>query len=247
MDARSTDERRHGRANVTWATCDDGGVADNASETGTGQDNGTTGEATSEETPRRPRRTSGGMRDMLLSMIVLAVVVLVLAGITRGCSFSPGGPSTNSSLLPTVDVSAELQSAARQVTFPLHEMRLPSGWRPNSASVDQLGPNGRDHAVRIGWISPAGHYLQVSQSDASAEDLARSAAGLGDQDAVTPTGTETTDGTKWTVYPSVRDESSWVTDLGTERLFITGNGTTNEFDTMAGATLNGQRVSRTGS
>jgi hypothetical protein len=222
-------------------------MADNASDSGAGPDNGTAGNATSEhEAPKRPRRSSG-MRDMLLSMIVLGAVVLILAGLTRGCSFSPGGPSTNSSLLPAVNVGAELQAAAGQVKFPLRQMRLPNDWRPNSASVDELGPSGVDHAVRIGWITPAGHYLQVSQSDAAVADLVRSAAGLGDQDAVSPTGTQYVDHTKWTVYPSVRDESSWVTDLGPERVFITGNGTTSEFDTLAVATLAGQRVAASGS
>lgn len=184
---------------------------------------------------------------MLLSMIVLAAACLILAGITRGCSFSPGGPSTNASLLPTVDVGAELQVAASEVKFPLRQMRPPSSWRPNSDSIDPLGTNGAETAVRIGWITPTGHYLQVSQSDASGIILVRSAAGLGDDASISPTGSQTVHGTKWTVYPSVRDESSWVLDQGVERLFITGNGTTSEFDTLAVATLTGQRVPVPGS
>lgn len=219
-------------------------MADNASDTGTDPDRDTTEGLTSDDTPKRGVRTarSGGLRDMLLSMVVLAVACLILAGITSECSFSPGGPSTNSSLLPTVDVGAEFQAAAAQVKFPLREMQPPSGWRANSDAVDQLGANGVNTAVRIGWITPAGHYLQVSESDAGALDLVRSAAGLGDNASVTPTGTHTVNGTKWTVYPGVRDESSWVTDLGSERLFITGNGTDSEFATLAAATLTGQRV-----
>lgn len=228
---------------MTQATWDDGDVADNASDTGTGQGHDTTEGSTSEEAPAQGRgRRSGGMRDMLLSMIVLAVIALVLAALTRGCSFSPGGPSTNSSLLPAVDVGAELQAAAGQMKFPLHQMSLPSGWRANSDSVDPVGPNGVDQAVRIGWITPAGHYLQVSQSNATSVDLVRSAASLGDDASVSPTGTQLVHGTKWTVYPGVRDESSWVTDPGPERLFITGNGTTSEFATLAEATMSGQPV-----
>ena len=186
------------------------------------------------------------MRDMLMSMVVLAVGVLLLAGITKGCSFSPGGPSTDTSSLPTVDVTAELQAAAGQVKFPLREPRLPSGWRPNSDAVDNVGPNATDKAARIGWLTPADHFLQVSQSDDSALDLVRTAAGITDNSPVQPTGTQTVNGTKWTVYPGIRSESSWVADLGAERLFITGNGTTNEFHTLAAATLAGRKVTPEG-
>lgn len=224
-------------------------MADNASDTGTGQGNGTTEAPTSDDTStqvetkrRGGGRISSGMRDMLLSMLVLAVGVLILAAITRSCSFSPGGPSTDTSSLPTVDVPAELQAAVGQVKFPLHEPRLPGGWRANSASVDQLGAGGTDQAVRIGWIAPDGRYLQVSQSNASAADLVRSAAALGNNADVQSTGTETVDGAKWTVYPGVRDELSWVTDVGPNRLFITGNGSTADFTTLATATLTGQPV-----
>lgn len=236
-------------AHVAW---DYGGVADNASDTGTGQDHETTGAPSSDETggettqqAKPAGRRSGGMRDMLLSMIVLAAVVLILAGLTKGCSFSPGGPSTNSSLLPAVDVSAELRAALPQVKIPLRQMQPPAGWRANSASVDQLGSN--DEAVRIGWITPEGHFLQISQSDATALALVRSAANVSNDTPVSATGSETVDGTKWTVYPGVRSESSWVADLGTARVFITGNGTTNEFRSLADATLHGKPVQAGGS
>jgi hypothetical protein len=229
-------------------------VADNASDTTTGGGRDTAGGPASDETrtpvetkKRGSGRISSGMRDMLLSMIVLAVGVLVLAAITRSCSFSPGGPSTDASSAPTVDAPAELQAAAGQVRFPLRQPRLPNGWRANSASVDQLGPNGADHAVRIGWIAPDGRYVQLSQSDASALDLVRSAAALGNDANVAPTGAATANGTKWIVYPGVREEVSWVTDLGTNRLFITGNGTTADFTTLATAALTGQPVKASGS
>lgn len=229
-------------------------MADNASDTATGPNGDSTDTPTSEEAPQQERPAGGGsprlrsgMRDMLLSMIVLAVGVLVLAALTRSCSFSPGGPSTSGSSVPSVDVTAELQAAAAQVPFPLRQPQLPDGWRPNSDSVDSLGPNGKDRAVRVGWIAPDNRYLQVSQSNASAVDLVRSAAALGDNATVAPMGSETVDGTKWTVYPGIRDEQSWVSDLGTERLFVTGNGTTADFRTLAAAVQAGRKVSPAGS
>lgn len=240
---------------MSWTTCHHVGVADNASDTGTGQPPGAAEGSTSGDTgtstpPRQDKRAGrggrSGMRDMLLSMVVLAVAVLVLAGITKGCSFSPGGPSATSADLQTVDVTGELQAAASQVKFPLREPHLPGGWHPNSDSVGSLGANGSDQAVRIGWITSGGRYLQLSQSDATVADLARTTAGLDDDSSVQATGTQVVNGTKWTVYPGVRSESSWATDLGTVRLLITGNGNPNEFRTMAAAILTGQRVTAAG-
>jgi Protein of unknown function (DUF4245) len=183
-----------------------------------------------------------GLRDMALSMVVLAVIVLVLAAISRGCSFSPGGPSDTNVSLPPVDVTGELGAAAGQVGFPLRQPALPAGWRPNSASVNAVGPNGHDHDVRIGWLTPSGGYVQLSQSDAAPGDLAAAIAGTG----VTATGTVTVGPSTWTTYPGVRAETSWLRDLGPVRLLVTGNGTPAEFRTLAEAAENGERVTATG-
>jgi hypothetical protein len=225
-------------------------VADNASDTAAGQNQDTAGGSTGGDTEPNGSGQGGrgrsGLRDVLMSMLALVVIVLVLAAISHSCSFSPGGPSTDSGSVTPVDVKAELQAAAGQVRFPVREPTLPAGWRPNSDSVDHLGPGGAAQAVRIGVLTNNGHYLQVSQSDATAQDLVRTAAGLDATASVPPTGTELVNGTKWTVYPGVRSETSWVTDLGAERLFITGNGTTAEFTTLATAAVTGQRVTAAG-
>jgi hypothetical protein len=207
---------------TTW---EDGHVADNATDP-----------------PNEPVRTGRGrfgMRDMVLSMVVLAVGVLILAAISTGFSFSPGGVSVNTANLPQVDVSAELRAAVSQVKFPLREPRPLDGWRPNSASVDAIG---QAKAVRVGWITSGGRYLQLSQSNATSVALVRVAAGLADGVTVSATGTEAVNSTKWTVYPGIRSEQSWVADLGSVRLFITGNGTPVEFHTLAVAVLTGRQV-----
>ncbi|HEX4724797.1 MAG TPA: DUF4245 domain-containing protein [Pseudonocardiaceae bacterium] len=203
-------------------------------------------EPETEQPARRSLRGRLGMRDMLLSMVVLAVGVLILAAISQGFSFSPGGASSDTSNLQPVDVPAELQAAVGQAKFPLREPRLPAGWRANSDSVDPIGGNGTDQAVRVGWITPGGRYLQLSQSNGTVPDLVRSAAGIGSAVPVAPQGTVTVNGTQWTVYPGVRSESSWVVDLGPVRLFITGNGTTDEFRTLAVAALGGRPVTAAG-
>jgi uncharacterized protein DUF4245 len=260
-----------GRSDVTWPTWEDGHVADNASDETAGSasaDRATQSETgdhavpegeqrtepeveqptvpTVEQPARRSLRGRLGMRDMVLSMVVLAVGVLILAAISTGFSFSPGGASTDTSNLQPVDVHGELQAAVGQAKFPLREPRLPAGWRANSDSVDAIGGNGTDQAVRVGWITPDGRYLQLSQSNATPLDLVRSAAGLGADVPVAPTGKVTVNGTQWTVYPGIRSESSWMVDLGPVRLFVTGNGTTDEFRTLAAAALNGRPVTAAG-
>jgi hypothetical protein len=263
-----------GRPHVTWATCDDGQVADDghvadnpsdravatpdeqagevtggAAAVGSGQVGGSV-KADEGGAPQAPAGQGGGgsargragMRDMLLSMVVLAVAVLVLAAVSRGCSFSPGGASDDSTSLPPVDVTAELQAAVGQVHFPLRQPTLPTGWHANSDSVASVGPQGADQTVQVGWIAPGGQFLQLSQSNGTVLDLVRKAAGLADGTPVSQTGTQTVDGTKWTVYPGVRTEQSWAADLGPVRLLITGNGSTDQFRTLATATRSGAIV-----
>jgi hypothetical protein len=40
---------------------------------------------------------------------------------------------------------------------------------------------------------------------------------------------------RWTIYSGIRSEQSWVLDLGSVRLLVTGNGDQAEFTTMAQA------------
>ena len=174
------------------------------------------------------------MRDMLLSMIVLAIVVLVFAGITRSCSFSPGGPTVSTSGLPTVDVTAELGAAAGQVRFPLRQPAVPAGWRSNSASVQPIGADSSQTVVNVGWLTAANRFVQLTQSNASVTDVVDEVSGQ--SGAVTAQGTTTVAGQTWTIYQGVRDEQAWVRDLGPVRLLITGNGTPAEFTALATAT-----------
>lgn len=184
------------------------------------------------------------MRDMVLSMLLLGIVVVVLTMLAQG-SFNTAGNSGNSRFVPTVDAPAELQAAAAQLPFPLHQPNLPSDWRPNSASVDPTGTGGANHAVRIGWVAPGGQFLQLSQSDAPAPALVRQAAGFAADTPIEAVGHTTVAGTDWTIYPGVRSEQSWAADLGSVRLLITGSGSEEQFRTMAEAVLGG-RVVRAG-
>jgi hypothetical protein len=207
-------------------------------------DYGRVPESSTESTTQTPPQPSGGggsrrgrqtMRDMLLSMLVLGVIVLVLAGVVHSCSFSPGGPSVNTSDLPSVDVSAELGAEAGQFPFPLREPALPASWRPSSASQQPVGAAGTDTVVDIGWVSTAGHYVELAQSNGAVPDLVSQIVGDDSGTPIVSQGTVPVAGHTWTIYPGVREEQTWVLDLGAVRLLITGNGTKAEFTTMATA------------
>ncbi|GDY29935.1 DUF4245 domain-containing protein [Gandjariella thermophila] len=185
-----------------------------------------------------PARGRGGrtLRDLGLSLAVLAGMVLVLTGLSRGCSFSPGGISVDPHAVPTVDQSAELRSAAARVGFSVRDPRLPAGWRANSADVSDAGATpGGPRVVQVGWLTAAGRYLRFAQSSADSADLARFEAGRPPGENPVSTGTVDVAGRQWTVYPGLRDEPSWLTDLGGVRLLITGSGSPDEFRTLAAA------------
>ena len=173
-------------------------------------------------------------RDVLLSMVPLVLIVLVLAGVAGMCSFSPGGPSIDPPAVPTVDVADRLGRAAPTVPFPVRAPELPPGWRANSAGVDRVGAEpDASRAVRVGWRTPGGNYLRLSQSSAGEAELAAFETGQ----SAAPTGVVQAAGRTWVRYPGPRAEQAWVTDLGEVRLLVTGSGTEEQFRTLTDATL----------
>ncbi len=90
-------------------------------------------------------------------------MVLVFGGVTRSCSFAPGGPTTDPAGLPVVDAPAALREL--RVPFPLRIPAVPAGWRSNSVGA---GPGARaGRVVRVGYLTPDGRYLRLLQSDAT--------------------------------------------------------------------------------
>ena len=178
---------------------------------------------------------------MLLSVIVLALLALALTAVTRSCSFSPAGPSTSGAATVTVNVPDEFRSDAATVGFPLRQPAVPEGWHANSAAVSSVpgGAGGQDTAMRLGLVTPDGHYVEVVQSNADAADLVRFVDGLPAGTTVAARGTVDAAGTTWTSYPGVRDEVAWETEIGSGtdsvRALITGDGTPAECQALASA------------
>jgi hypothetical protein len=174
------------------------------------------------------------MRDMVGAMVVLLVIVGVLVVVTRGCSFDPGAPTSDPATAPSVDVSAKLSQAASSVTFPVRQPAVPSSWHANSSSTAAVGSGSAANVVvRVGWVTPEGRYVQLSQSGGAAPDVLATETGS----ASARSGSVSVDGVSWGVYPARRDEVAWVGSLDGVVVLITGNGTEKEFRQLASAVV----------
>lgn len=184
--------------------------------------------------PPTPRNTQP-VRGFLLSLIPLVLLVLVIGGLTGKCSYSPGGPSTEGAVVRTVDAGAQVPRLARSLPFPVRLPQLGPGWRATSVDVDRAGAA---RVLQIGWLTPAGGYLRLSQSSAPEDELVPAEIGA----PAAATGTVRVADRDWVAYPGRRDEQVWVADLGTVRLLVTGSGGEREMRELATAALRAPAV-----
>jgi Protein of unknown function (DUF4245) len=133
-----------------------------------------------------------------------------------------------------VDATKELTSAGRRVTFAIRVPAVPGDWRSNSFNTVPVGQGAEaTTAVRVGWITPDGKYLRLSQSDARVELLVAMEAGA---DVATDSrGSVDVAGTTWAKHLGKGTEQSWVTSLDGVQVLITGSGSEDEFRTLATA------------
>lgn len=162
-------------------------------------------------------------------MIPLVLLCLIIAGIASQCSFSPGGPTAGP--IPHFDVDAALKYDAREIGFPIRNPNVPEGWTPNSGSRSVVsGDHGGDSST-VGYITPAGRYIQLTQSNAGEDGLVGFVAG----EPRRATGAEQVDGHNWVVYGQKGVEPIWISDFGDVRLLITGSASTEEYTVLASA------------
>jgi hypothetical protein len=171
-------------------------------------------------------------RDMVWSLIPLVVACLIIAAIASQCSLSPGGPTQGP--IPNFDVDAALQYDASELPFPIRNPVVPEDWTPNSGSRQAIAGDQGGDVSNVGYISGAGRYIKLTQSDAIEEVLVPYAVG----EPRYASGAESIDGNEWVVYEQQSAEPVWITDLGDVRLLITGSGSTEEFTELATATTN---------
>lgn len=170
------------------------------------------------------------MRDIAISMVLLAVVALVLVGMYGGVSFSPGQATDGQA--PTADVSGGLQRAAPLMGFPVViPTDLPAGWNPSSFSFTDKATATTDQppAVRAGWLTPQGRFITVVQSDGVVADIL--AAELGN--VTPPSGTEQVGSAEWTVIAGRREEVAWLRTVGDVTFLITGTASPDDFRALA--------------
>ncbi|CAN5795993.1 DUF4245 domain-containing protein [soil metagenome] len=191
--------------------------------------------------PPKARLLQDG-RDMFWSMAPLIVACIALAGLMGMCSFAPTGPKSGKA--PTYDAVGALKSDAQTLGFPIRMPRLPDGWRPNSGSRDGLDGGRTDPATgqsvralvsTVGYLTPTGMFVSLTQSNADEDKLVRSI-----HSDMYPTGAQDVAGTKWIVYEGEGDEPVWTTRLdgsgGSTQLAITGSAPADQFRTLATAT-----------
>ncbi|MBY0442073.1 MAG: DUF4245 domain-containing protein [Mycobacteriaceae bacterium] len=191
--------------------------------------------------PAKARLLQDG-RDMFWSLVPIVAACVVLAGMVGMCTFTLG--PTNRGPVPSYDVAAALRADAGTLGFAIRVPRLPEGWRPNSGSRGGI-ENGRTdpstgrpvHAATstVGYLSPTGMYVSVTQSNA---DEAKLVAWI--HPAMYPTGTVDVDGIAWIIYQGESAEPVWTTRLGgpagSTQIAITGAGDVEQFRTLAAAT-----------
>jgi uncharacterized protein DUF4245 len=185
----------------------------------------------SQQEPLPPRARTNA-RDMVGALAVLLVIIGVLVGFSRGCSFNPGGPSIDPDAAPTVDAARELSAAADSVDFPIRRPELPAGWRANSSSTSAVGA-GASVVVRVGWLTSGGRFAQLSQSGGEPADVVAVETDVPNPRA---TGEVEVDGVRWTTYPGRRAEQVWVARLDGVTTLITGTAGAEEFHQLARAT-----------
>jgi hypothetical protein len=192
--------------------------------------------------PAKPRLLQDG-RDMFWSIAPLVVACIILAGMVGMCTFAPEG--SNRGRVPSYDASSALHADAQTFAFPIRLPRLPAGWQPNSGTRGGIADGRTDPStgqrVRavtsiVGYISPTGMYLSLTQSNADEAKLVDSI-----HRSMYPTGPVDVDGTRWIVYQGDDGvEPVWTTRLGSPagptQVAITGAGDADQFRTLAAAT-----------
>ncbi len=180
---------------------------------------------------------------MFWSIAPLVLACIVLAGVVGMCSFSPGG--LNQGPVPSYDAAGALNADAQTLGFPVRLPRLPDGWKANSGGRGGISDGRSDPATGqklravtsiVGFISPSGEYLRLTQSNADEAKLVNAVHA-----SMYPTGAVDVNGVRWITYQGDGGvEPIWTTRLaspaGSEQVAITGAGSVDEFRTLAAAT-----------
>ncbi|MFC9893819.1 DUF4245 domain-containing protein [Nocardia sp. NPDC127579] len=176
-------------------------------------------------------------KDLFLSLIPLVLIAVVFAGLASQCSFAANGPTQGA--IPHFDIDAALAADAKTLQFPIRKPAVPADWTPNSGSRAAIAGAGGGAVSTVGYITHQGTYMQLTQTDASEEALARFV--LGSRYA---SGTQQIGRQSWTVYAEPTEETAWIADLDGVRILIKGAGNEGAFKTLAEAVGAAQPLTR---
>lgn len=183
-----------------------------------------------------------GAKDMAVTMAVVLVVVGLIALYGRNVSFAPGA-ATQGGEIPTAEVIGGFQHARGTMSFPVTVPEgIPGSWHPNSFSVSDpavsnLGVTavGTLAAVRGGWITDTGAFIQLVEAAGTVNDVVTSEFG----DSRPVLDTVQAGGSPWTVTTGVREETAWLRSVddpaGMTTFLITGNAPEADFRVLADA------------
>jgi hypothetical protein len=190
--------------------------------------------------PAKPRLLHDG-RDMFWSLAPLVAACILLAGVAGVCSFRPAG--TSSGPVQPYDAPAALHADAQTLGFPVRLPELPQDWQANSGGRGSITDGRTDPSTgqrlravtsTVGYLSPTGMYLSLTQSNADEDKLVGSIHA-----PMHPIGAADVDGTNWVVYQG-DSEPVWTTRLigraGVAQLAVTGAGSVEQFRILAAAT-----------
>jgi hypothetical protein len=194
--------------------------------------------------PAKPRLLHDG-RDMFWSLAPLVAACILLAGVAGMCSFRPAG--TSSGPVRPYDAAAALHADSQTLGFPVRLPELPQDWQANSGGRGSITDGQTDPSTgqrlravtsTIGYLSPTGMYVSLTQSNADESRLVSSIHA-----PMHPTGTADVDGISWVVYHDDSgpvSEPVWTTRLtgpaGAAQLAITGAGSVEQFRILSAAT-----------
>lgn len=168
-------------------------------------------------------------KDMIWSLVPLLIICAVVAIVSGNCSVGLTGQASDDRT-PPFDAHSALAADARDLPFPIRRPTVPDEWKPNSGSTQ---PVGGTRVSNVGWITGVGAYVQLSQTDATEDDLV---VALGGTDAL-GAGTRQVAGREWVVYTTPEGKKFWITDLGDVRIAVASLGPDDDMEKLATAVL----------
>ena len=100
---------------------------------------------------------------MLRSMGLIAGIVLVMAVLVWRPVAQPE--------IQSVDAAAIATGVASDADFSLLVPALPAGWKVTSARLSKVAGDVSNHVWHVGYVSPAGDYFAIEQTDTLLPDV----------------------------------------------------------------------------